>query len=162
MVTNDADSLVQGGESAPFTVQPFTVHIAIRGYELDALGHLNQAVYHSYAEHARTELLRAVGLPIDRVLTTGVAPVLLTGQMRYLRELRADDEVDVSATMRFGDGKTFHVDSVMTKSDGTVSAEFSGTFGLMDLTARKLLAQPRERLEKLSSDPDTFNALAKS
>jgi acyl-CoA thioester hydrolase len=156
-VTNDADSLVADGESAPFTIR-----ITVRAYELDSLGHLNQAVYHSYAEHARSELLRAVGLPIDRVLAAGVAAVLLTGQMRYLRELRADDEVDVSATMRFGEGKTFHVDSVITKSDGTVSAEFSGTFGLMDLTARKLLAQPRERLEKLSSDPAAFNAAASS
>jgi hypothetical protein len=30
----------------------------------------------------------------------------------------------------------------------------------MDMTARRLLAQPRERLEKLSSDPDKFIELA--
>lgn len=150
-----ADSQAQRGESAPFSVR-----IAVRAYELDPLGHVNQAVYHSYAEHARTQLLRAVGLPIDAVLGTGVAPVLLTSEMRYLRELRADEEIDVTAELKFGDGKTFHVETVMTKADGTVSAEFSGTFGLLDLTARRLVADPRGRLAALSTDPAAFERAA--
>ncbi|HEX5406183.1 MAG TPA: acyl-CoA thioesterase [Pseudonocardiaceae bacterium] len=138
----------------------FSVRIAVRAYELDPLGHVNQAVYHSYAEHARTEMLRSVGLPMDAVLRTGVAPVLLTGTMKYLRELRADEEIDVSAAMSFGDGKTFHVDTVIRKADGTVSAEFTGTFGLMDLTARRLVADPKGRLAGLSSDEPAFLAAA--
>jgi acyl-CoA thioester hydrolase len=154
-VTNGADLPAHGGKSAPFRVR-----IGVRTYELDTLGHLNQAVYHSYAEHARTELMRSMGLPVDRMLASGTAPVLLTGEMRYLRELRADDEVDVSAELRFGTGKTFHVDSVLTKADGTVSAEFSGTFGLLDLAERRLLADPRARLAAASSDPAAFEAAA--
>jgi acyl-CoA thioester hydrolase len=154
-MTDGADFPPQGGESAPFRV-----HIAVRGYELDMLGHLNQAVYHSYAEHSRTELMRSVGLSMGGMLATGAAPVLLTGAMRYLRELRADDEVDVSTVLRFGTGKTFQLDSVITKTDGTVSAEFTGTFGLLDLTSRRLLADPRGWLAAASSDPDAFVAAA--
>lgn len=154
-MTDGADSPAEPGKSAPFTV-----HIAVRGYELDALGHVNQAVYHSYAEHARTELLRAAGIPIDVVLPTGIAPVLLTATMRYVRELRADEEIDVSAHMSFGEGKTFHVNSTITKADGSVSAEFSGTFGLLDLTARKLVADPRGRLKALSTDVAKFERFA--
>lgn len=41
----------------------FSVDVTVRGYELDTQGHLNQAVYLQYAEHARWELLRAAGLP---------------------------------------------------------------------------------------------------
>lgn len=156
-MTAGADSLAGSGKTAPFTVR-----IAVRAYELDSLGHLNQAVYHSYAEHARTELLRRIGLPVSVVLATGIAAVLLTGTMRYQAELRADDEVDVSAAMRFGEGKTFHVMSTFTKPDGTVSAEFDGTFGLMDLTARKLLADPRGRLKAVSTDVAMFEAYAES
>ena len=40
----------------------FQVRVTVRGYELDSLGHLNQAVYLQYAEHARWEILRAAGL----------------------------------------------------------------------------------------------------
>lgn len=148
-----ADSLAASGKSAPFTV-----HVAVRAYELDALGHVNQAVYHSYCEHARTELLRAAGVPMHAVLSHGVAPVLLTGTMRYLRELRGEDEIDVSAEMRFGKGKTFRVDSTVTKADGTVSARFDGVFGLMDLTQRRLVTDPQGRLEALSTNVAAFKA----
>jgi acyl-CoA thioester hydrolase len=34
----------------------FFVDVTVRGYELDTQGHLNQAVYLQYAEHARREL----------------------------------------------------------------------------------------------------------
>jgi acyl-CoA thioester hydrolase len=139
---------------------PFSVRIAVRTYELDALGHLNQAIYHSYAEHARTELLRTLGVPLTDVISTGVGPVLLTGTMRYLRELRAEDVVDVTAEMAFGEGKTFTIASTLTKLDGTVAAEFTGTFGLMDLTARRLVTNPRDRLAELSDDPAAFDKAA--
>lgn len=139
---------------------PFSVRIAVRAYELDALGHVNQAVYHSYAEHARTELLTAVGLPVGEVLAAGMAPVLLVAEMRYLSELRAGDEVDVSAAMRFGEGRTFQVDSAMTRPDGTVSAEFTGRFGLLDLEIRRLVADPRGRLRALSTNAAAFDRAA--
>jgi acyl-CoA thioester hydrolase len=136
--------------------------MAVRAYEIDMLGHVNQAVYHSYAEHARTRLLTAVGLPVGSVVGMGAAPVLLTGSMRYVRELRADDEFDVTAEMWFGAGKTFHVDSVLSKVDGLVSAEFSGVFGLLDLVERRLVADPRGRLRAASTDQAAFDLAAGS
>lgn len=38
---------------------------------------MNPAVHHSSAEHAGTELLTAVGLPVGAALAAGVAPALL-------------------------------------------------------------------------------------
>ncbi|MFI9593032.1 acyl-CoA thioesterase [Nonomuraea sp. NPDC052265] len=40
----------------------FSVRIAVRGYELDTQGHLNNVVYHQYGDHARWECLRAAGV----------------------------------------------------------------------------------------------------
>jgi acyl-CoA thioester hydrolase len=142
--------------------QPFSVRISVRAYELDGLGHVNQAVYHSYAEHARTEMMRAAGLPVDTMVAGGTAPVLLASQIRYLRELRSGDTVDVSARIRFGTGKTFTIESLITKVDGTVSAEIGCTLGVMDLAARKLVADPRGRLTTLATDPSVFGALDES
>lgn len=44
---------------------PFQVRIKVRGYELDTQGHVNQAEYLHYAEHARWELLQAAGITQD-------------------------------------------------------------------------------------------------
>lgn len=133
--------------------RPFSVRIAVRSYELDALGHVNQAVYHQYAEYARVELFRAAGCGIDPMVEGGAAPVLLESRISYRRELRSGDEVDVTAEVRFGTGKTFTIDSVLTKADGTVSAEVTCVLGLMDLTRRRLLADPAGHFARMATDP---------
>jgi acyl-CoA thioester hydrolase len=138
--------------------EPFCVRIAVRNYELDQLGHVNQAVYHQYAEHARIELFRAAGVPIGDLVGVKAAPVLLSSTMHYRRELRGGDEVLVTATVSFGAGKTFRMDSTITKVDGTVSAEMECTVGLMDLTERKLLADPRDQLLAMASNPELISS----
>ena len=135
---------------------PFSVRIAVRNYELDSLGHVNQAVYHSYAEHSRVSMFRAAGCPPEAMRALGFAPALLASEARYLRELRDGDVLDVSATAEFGAGKTFVMRTELTKLDGTLAATINSTMGLLDLTARRLLAEPRERIRALVSKPEVI------
>ena len=46
---------------------------------------------------------------------------------------------------------------MITKADGTLSAEVSGVFGMMDLDARKLFADPRAVLESAGLDLSMVN-----
>ncbi len=85
--------------------EPFQVRIAVRGYEIDAQGHLNGVVYLQYGEHARWECLRAAGISQNKLFAAGVGPVQLETTIRFHRELRAGDEVDVSCVFVWGDGK---------------------------------------------------------
>jgi len=137
--------------------EPWSCRVAVRSYELDALGHVNQAVYHQYAEIARIEGFTAAGCSWDTLIASGTAPVLLGSTIAYRRELRAGDAVDITCEIKFGSGKTFNVDSVMTKPDGTVSAEVSCVIGVMDLTARKLVADPRAVMETHGFDLSVLN-----
>lgn len=137
---------------------PFSVRIAVRNYELDTLGHVNQAVYHSYAEHGRVQLFRAAGCAPEAMRALGFAPALLSSEARYLRELRDGDEIDVITTIEFGAGKTFVMRTALTKLDGTVAATVNGTMGLLDLAARKLLPEPRERIRALLTKPELMFA----
>ncbi|MEU8899847.1 acyl-CoA thioesterase [Nocardia sp. NPDC048505] len=134
----------------------FSVPITVRGYELDSLGHLNQAVYLQYAEHARWEMLRAAGVGQDKLLATGFAPVVLENNIKYLRELRSGDEVTVTCEFLWGEGKVFRMRQEIRKIDGTVAAEVTVTGGVMDLTARKLVADPRERFRTIAEQPELF------
>ncbi|MDG4800693.1 acyl-CoA thioesterase [Micromonospora sp. WMMD980] len=132
---------------------PFRVRVTVRGYELDTQGHLNQAVYLQYAEHARWECLRAAGIAQDRLLAAGVGPVALEVTVRYLRELRGGDEVDVTCEFRWGEGRTFGIVQDFTRPDGTPVAAVTGVGGLLDLAARRLVPEPGERLRALAVDP---------
>ncbi len=104
----------------------FSVDVTVRGYELDTQGHLNQAVYLQYAEHARWELLRAAGLPQDKLLADGIGPVQLEVTVKYRRELRGGERVRVTCRFAYGTGKTFTMEQRIIKEDGTVAAEVTG------------------------------------
>lgn len=120
-----------------------TVRIKVRHYELDSLGHVNHAVYHQYGEVARLEWFESVGGGGSGLREAKLAPVLLESHIRFRRELRAGDVVDVTCVVTLGEGKTFRMDNEIRKTDGTVSAEISSTLGLMDLVRRKLVEDPR-------------------
>lgn len=132
----------------------FSVPVLVRGYELDTQGHLNQAVYLQYAEHARWELMRAAGVGQDKLLATGVGPVVLENTIKYRHELRGGDEVAVSCEFGWTTGKTFRMHQEIRKLDGTVAADVAVIAGLLDLTARKLVADPGERFRALAERPD--------
>lgn len=120
--------------------------IKVRHYELDTLGHLNHAVYHQYGEVSRLEWFEAMGGGGNGLVDAKVSPVLLESHIRFRRELRAGDVVDVSCTVSFGEGKTFRMDSEIRKLDGTLAAEIQCVIGVMDLGLRKLVADPRGEL----------------
>ncbi|QIP85922.1 acyl-CoA thioesterase [Streptomyces sp. Tu 2975] len=132
----------------------FFADVTVRGYELDTQGHLNQAVYLQYAEHARWELLRAAGLPQEKLLASGVGPVALEVTVKFLRELRGGDEVRVTCRFVYREGKTFTVEQQIVKDDGTVAAEISGVAGMLDLSTRRLIDDPRAHLAALADNPD--------
>lgn len=134
----------------------FSLRIRVRGYELDAQGHLNQAVYTQYAEHARWECLRAAGVSHDALAASGVGPALLKTTIRFHRELRAGDEVDVSCAFEWRDGRLVELVQDFRLADGTPVAKLTGTIGLIDLESRKLVADPRGRFRALAAAPEVL------
>ncbi|MFI1762780.1 acyl-CoA thioesterase [Streptomyces sp. NPDC020800] len=136
--------------------EPFSVRVTVRGYETDVQGHLNQAVYLNYAEHARWSLLQAAGVSQAELVGRGVGPVTLETTIRYRHELLAGDEADVTCAFEWGSGKTFRILQQIHRTDGTVAAEITAVCGLMDLKERKLLAEPGEEFRELAKDPGRF------
>jgi acyl-CoA thioester hydrolase len=131
----------------------FSVPVTVRGYELDTQGHLNQAVYLQYSEHARWMLLAAAGIRQNAMVASGIGPVVLEVNIKYLRELRGGEEVDVTCEFGWAEGKVFQFKQQIIKKDGTVCADIVVVGGIMDLQARKLVPNPAERLAALATDP---------
>jgi acyl-CoA thioester hydrolase len=122
--------------------EPFRVRITVRPYEVDRLGHLTGSVYVQYADFARWSYVRAAGVSIDRLFTDGTSPINLETTIRYLGELRAGDEVDVTIAFVWGDGKTFQARQEFRRPDGRVAAEVTSVCGMFDLEARRLRPDP--------------------
>lgn len=72
----------------------------VRGYELDSYGHVNNAVYVSYAEQARWEILKKAGL-LESFLERDLLLVVTETNIRYMRELKLFDKVEIISTIKF-------------------------------------------------------------
>jgi acyl-CoA thioester hydrolase len=136
--------------------EPFSVRVTVRGYETDVQGHLNQSVYINYAEHARWSLLQAAGITQAGLIGRGIGPVALETTIRYRRELLAGDEVDVTCVFAWGGGKTFRIEQIIRRTDGTVAAELSAVGGLLNLETRRMVAAPAHHFKELATDPSLF------
>jgi len=83
--------------------------LRVRYAEIDAQGHVNNAVYLSYFEVGRVEWLRAAGLSYRELEARGYGIVVVEALVRYRRAAFFDDELTLHtelaelnrATLRF-------------------------------------------------------------
>jgi acyl-CoA thioester hydrolase len=134
----------------------FTARMSVRLYELDMLGHLNDAVYVQWADHVRALCAAAAGASVRELGRAGIAPVNLETTIRYHHELREGDEVDVSCAFEWGAGKTVRVNQEFRRTDGTLAAELTSVAGLFVLRDRRLAPDPVAIVRSMASRPEVM------
>jgi len=74
----------------------FRCEMAVRDYECDMQGVVNNAVYQNYLEHARHEFLKARGLDFAQLTADGIIVVVIRAEIDYRISLRSGDVFEVS------------------------------------------------------------------
>ncbi len=77
-------------------IEPFTTQLRVRHYEMDALGHVNNAVYQNYLEQVAIEHSEHLGLSLDVYRQLGGVFVMRRVEIEYLRPAIAGDILAVS------------------------------------------------------------------
>jgi acyl-CoA thioester hydrolase len=69
----------------------FTLEMAVRDYECDLQGVVNNAVYQNYLEHARHEYLKAIGIDFAALAAQGINLVVTRVEIDYRFSLTSGD-----------------------------------------------------------------------
>ena len=69
----------------------FTLEIAVRDYELDSEGIVNNAIYLHYLEHTRHAFVKREGIPFGSLTSEGLIPVVRRMEIDYRTPLRSGD-----------------------------------------------------------------------
>jgi len=78
---------------------PHTTSITVRGYELDSYGHVNNAVYLQYLEHARWVFIKDLGI-LDDLNAEELLLVVIETNKRYLKEANLFDELIIESAVK--------------------------------------------------------------
>lgn len=76
----------------------FSIILTTRSYEMDSLGHVNNAVYLNYLEHCRMQWLYAHGVTAVDFQRLKTYPVVVNVNINYKRELTDGQQVTVSVS----------------------------------------------------------------
>ena len=69
----------------------FTLEIAVRDYELDSEGIVNNAIYLHYLEHTRHAFVKQEGIPFGSLTRDGLIPVVRRMTIDYHTPLRSGE-----------------------------------------------------------------------
>ncbi len=132
----------------------FSIRMEVRVSDLDAQLHVTGAAYHQFADHSRFACVQAAGVSVEELIAAGFGPVNLETTLKFHRELRGGDTVDVSCAWVWGTGKTYRVEHVLTRQDDVVVATVTHVSGLLDIAARRLVADPAQEWAARALKPE--------
>jgi acyl-CoA thioester hydrolase len=119
----------------------------VRFRDLDAMGHVNNAVFLTYIESARVAFLQHLGAAAT---LEDMAIIVARIEIDFRAPVGFGDEVDISVrTSRFG-GKSFDLDYELRVED-TVVAEAKSVLVAYDYGKGEAVDLPNEWREKLAA-----------
>lgn len=107
----------------------FHLDLAVRDYECDLQGIVNNAVYQNYLEHARHQFLRACGFDFANLHEQGHDLVLTRCEIDYKLPLRSGDDFTIHLRVeRQGRVRFLFVQEIRRGGDALVlQGRFTGT-----------------------------------
>ncbi len=116
----------------------FSYPTYIKEIHLDVYGHMNNAAYLTVFEEARWDLITKNGFGLKKIEETCLGPTILEVKLKYLKELKARDVVDIQSRVISYQRKIGVLEQIIVK-ENEICAHAEFVFGLFDLKQRKLV-----------------------
>lgn len=113
--------------------------IQIKEFHLDTFGHVNNATYLQIMEEARWEMITQRGYGLEVVQSLGQGPVILEIQLKFMKELRLRENVEIRSQVLSYDKKIGRLLQQFFSDGEQELARAEMVFGLFDTKERKLI-----------------------
>ncbi len=128
-------------------MQTFFLDMAVRDYECDLQGVVNNAVYQHYTEHARHEYLKTRGVNFAALTASGLHVMVIRAELDYLRALRSGDAFRVTVqTERVSRLRMAFTQHITLLNDGTPVLQARFVVAAVNAQGRPCFPQALEAL----------------
>ncbi|MDO5559030.1 MAG: thioesterase family protein [Oscillospiraceae bacterium] len=105
--------------------------LVAQGCDLDSLGHINNSVYLKYLESARWDFFYQSGL-LDSFNCQKLLLVVLETKIRYIREIKIFDNVEVKTVWECTDGIMINKHRLVNSKNGELFAKAECKLAFID------------------------------
>jgi YbgC/YbaW family acyl-CoA thioester hydrolase len=95
--------------------------IEVRGYELDSFGHVNNATYLNYLEHARWKMLHEEGITLKWIQREKRWPVIASIEIKYLKPTFMGDALAIHTRVLEQSRARFTIEQIIYRGETTVT-----------------------------------------
>lgn len=120
----------------------YEMDIVIQETDLDVFGHVNNAAYLRLFENARWQFITEKGVGLKQIQTSGIGPVLLEVNIKYLKELKARDRVKIVSEFYPFEGKIAKIKQSMMNEKGQSCCVAEFVIAVFDIHARRIIDPP--------------------
>ena len=132
----------------------FTLEIAVRDYELDSEGIVNNAIYLHYLEHTRHAFVKQEGIPFGSLTSDGLVPVVRRMEIDYHQPLRTGDVMLSRLWIERKGPRFIFYQDIFKKEGGDLVVRAVVTIVCMDKTGRINRGDElAERISKYLKEP---------
>jgi acyl-CoA thioester hydrolase len=129
---------------------PFAMPVAVRFRDIDGMGHVNNAVYFTYVEHARTEYLMQV---MGAKRMDEVDWIVATAQLAFKRPVAYGDPIEVRVRPTKVGTTSFTLGyQIVDTKDGSLVAEGETVIVMFDYGKRAKKPIPEAVRKRLEAD----------
>lgn len=93
----------------------------VRGYEIDAFGHVNNANYLNYYEHARWCMLKDEGIDLNSFKDWDRWPVIAGIDIQYVKPIFMGDQVTIETRLVEYRRSSMQIEQKIMKGSSTIS-----------------------------------------
>ncbi len=132
------------------TAYPVVIELPVLWGDQDAFGHVNNLRYMCWAETARVEYLRRIGLWVP-LPPAGIGPILVSVNCDYKRPVTYPDTVRVGARVpRIGNSSLTMEHRIVSLTLGKIVAEVGSTIVALDYSRMKSVPVPEPVLRAIA------------